>query len=71
MGVSLWAVLGLALLLVSLPFVFLQLLAGSAYGVGAGAALGAGAVFLIVAVIEWMIDRPDSTPDEEATAPPL
>jgi len=58
--VSLWAVLGIVVLLISLPFVLLAGYPAFAYSAGAGAA------FLIVAASRWLGDRWGAAPGDES-----
>ena len=62
MPVSLWAVLGVVLLLISLPFVLLAAYSAFAYPAGAGAA------FLIVAASQWLWERWGTTPHDESAS---
>lgn len=63
MAVGLWAVLGVVLLLLGLPLAF--------FAPVGGYAVGAGVAFLIVALVEWWIARPehDPLPPELEAAP--
>lgn len=64
MAVSLWAVLGIVLLLIGLPLVVLPTSFTSDFAF----VVGAGVAFVIVAVAQAMWDRWDSEPDPESAS---
>jgi hypothetical protein len=65
--VSLWAVLGIVLLLLGLPFLLAAAAQGYANYAWGGYLIGASAAFLFVALSQWTWERwAKSDPDDEA-----
>jgi hypothetical protein len=64
MSVSLWAVLGIALLIVGLPMVIL--LPTDTAGAMFGYVVGAGAAFVVVAYAQWWTGGDQPSLEEEA-----
>jgi len=63
MGVSIWAVLGICLLLIGLPIVLL--IPPGVGGYVFAYAVGAGAAFLAVAAAQWIWNRWGETQDDD------